>query len=277
MFDCCILVPNEMNGANHRDFPIAPNLKIGRDEMGFWNYTQISELINKVVGRGDPGRRQCTACTGSAGAWGMQGAGPHRPARGRGIPFREASRRCWPAPITLPSSLSGKSILSPGARSASVVLAAVRVCFPLRYTPCAAHAVLVRRSTITTLSLASSRRSRATSCASLPPSKPLSTVTSPTVRLGGGMCAHAQHLRVLTHAFPRGFRWCTRWALVHIVVRVCLYSSLDPSHSAGIRRPILHRGRGLKQKLGERKAIGVRELRTCALPCPLPPHPIRDI
>ena len=51
MFDCCILVPNEMNGGNLRDFPIAPHLKIGRDENGLWNYTQISELLNKVAVR----------------------------------------------------------------------------------------------------------------------------------------------------------------------------------------------------------------------------------
>ena len=40
MFDCCVLVPrDEMNGANQRDFPISPHLKIGRTQDGNWNYT----------------------------------------------------------------------------------------------------------------------------------------------------------------------------------------------------------------------------------------------
>jgi hypothetical protein len=49
MFDCCILVPNEMNGANERDFPIASDLKIRRLENGHWNYTQISDLLNRAL------------------------------------------------------------------------------------------------------------------------------------------------------------------------------------------------------------------------------------
>ena len=49
MFDCCILVPNEMNGANPRDFPIASHLKIGRESSGDWNYTQLSELLNRAL------------------------------------------------------------------------------------------------------------------------------------------------------------------------------------------------------------------------------------
>ena len=49
MFDCCILVPNEMNGANSRDFPIPPHLKIGRGPDGDWNYTQLSLLLNRAL------------------------------------------------------------------------------------------------------------------------------------------------------------------------------------------------------------------------------------
>ena len=32
-----------------RDFPIDPRLKISRDDRGFWNNTQISELLNKAL------------------------------------------------------------------------------------------------------------------------------------------------------------------------------------------------------------------------------------
>ncbi|EKX54338.1 hypothetical protein GUITHDRAFT_132086 [Guillardia theta CCMP2712] len=49
LFDCCVLVPNEMNGANPRDFPIDSRWKVGRTSDGNWNYVQISELLNRAL------------------------------------------------------------------------------------------------------------------------------------------------------------------------------------------------------------------------------------
>eukprot|EP00960_Hanusia_phi_P031689 749436-Hanusia_phi.AAC.4 len=49
LFDCCVLVPNEMNGANPRDFPIDSKWKVRRTLDGAWDYMQISELLNRAL------------------------------------------------------------------------------------------------------------------------------------------------------------------------------------------------------------------------------------
>lgn len=49
LFDCCIIVANEMNGANPIDFPIDESFKVSRVPGGAWNYTQLSALIERAL------------------------------------------------------------------------------------------------------------------------------------------------------------------------------------------------------------------------------------
>jgi len=49
MFDCCVIVANEMNGANQVDFPIDPWFKVSRLPSGDWNYTHLSLLLDHAL------------------------------------------------------------------------------------------------------------------------------------------------------------------------------------------------------------------------------------